>query len=157
MLKWAGVLSRRRLFRRFPIKAKISLSDRSKRSPMDWAGTVDLKLLDVRRRSITLILVKPVVGELDMPFLHHTVPSDLCNDAGSGNTDRFRVTVNDRCLRQLKRWYGKTVDQKMVGLNGKIPYRSLHRKIRSLQDVDSVNLERIGDTNAKADKRSRLG
>ena len=92
-----------------------------------------------------------------MPLLHHTVPGDLCNDAGSGDTDRFRVTINDRCLRQRKQRYGKTVDQKMVGLNGQIPYRTLHGKIGSLQDVDSVNLERIGDTNAKADKRSRRG
>ena len=92
-----------------------------------------------------------------MPLLHHTVPGDLGNDAGSGDADRFRVTINDRCLRQLQQRYGKTVDQKMVGLNGQIPYRSLHRKIGSLQDVDSVNLERIGDPNAKADKRSRRG
>src|SRR5215471_9953846 len=113
MLKWAGVLRRRSLCRRLPIKAKISLSDRSKRPPVDWAGTVDLKFLDVRRRSITLILVKPVVGELGMPFLHHTVPSDLCNDAGGGDADRFCVTVNDRRLRHLKQRYGKTVDQKM--------------------------------------------
>jgi len=85
---------------------------------MDRAGTVDLKLLDVRRRSITLIFIKPVIWELDMPFLHHTVPTDLCNDAGGGDADRFCVTVNDRRLRHLKERYGKTVDQKMVGLNG---------------------------------------
>jgi len=124
---------------------------------MDRTGTVDLKLLDVRWRSITLILVKPVVGELDMPLLHHTVASDLCNDARCGDTDRFRVTVNDRRLRRLKRRYGKTVDQKMVGLNREIPYRPLHGEVGSLQNVNPVNLDRIGETNTVADEYSRCG
>ena len=92
-----------------------------------------------------------------MPFLHHTVPSDLCNDAGRGDADRFRVTVNYRRLRHLKQRYGKAIDQKMVGLNGQISYRPLHSKIGSPQDINSINLGRIGDTNAIADECSRCG
>jgi len=101
--------------------------------------------------AIALVLFETILGKFPAEVTHDPVARDLRNHAGSRDGQAVAIAVDDRGLRKWKWKNGKTVDQHVLGRNGKRGERDSHRFMRCSQNINPIDLEMIDNADAPRD------
>jgi hypothetical protein len=105
--------------------------------------------------SVTFVLVEAILRELSAKVTHHPVARDLGDHARGGDAQADAITIDDRCLRNWKRDHGQTIDQDVVRRFEQRFNRETHGTVACTQDIDPIDLHRIGDADRPSDLRIR--
>jgi len=102
-----------------------------------------MEFLEVQLGSVTLMLAETIVRETPAKFPHQCVARHLCDHARRRNTQAQAIAIDNRCLWEWERDHRQAIDQRMLGRNRKACHRDAHRLVRSAQDIDPIDLDRI--------------
>lgn len=93
--------------------------------------------------SVTLMLAETIVRKTRAKFPHQCVARNLCDHTRRRNAQAQAIAIDDRCLRERKRDNRQTIDQRVLGRGRKACHRDAHRLVRSAQDIDPIDLDRV--------------
>ena len=133
------------------IEGKKRLRHRFERSAMDRTRPEFMEFQEMQFSAITFVLAETIFGKMGAEVTHHSVAGDLRDHAGGGNTKAEAIAVDDGGLWTWKGNNGQTIDQNVIGRNGKRGNGRAHRFVRRAQDIDPVDLDRIDNTDRPAD------
>ena len=102
-------------------------------------------------RAVAFVLAEAILGKARAEVAHNRIARDLGNDTGGGNGEAEAVAIDDGCLGKGKRKNWKAVDEHMVGLEAERLDGRAHRLVGSAENIDSINLERIDDSDGPGD------
>jgi hypothetical protein len=100
---------------------------------------------------VTFVLAEAIVGKMSAEVTHHRVPRDFRDHARSGDGQAEAIAVDNGGLWEWKRNNGQTIDQNVIGRNGKRGKGRAHRFVRRAQNINPVDLDRIDNTDRPAD------
>jgi hypothetical protein len=112
-----------------------------------------MELQQVQFCSVTFVLAETILRELSAKVTHHPVARNLGDHARGSNTEANAITINDRCLRKWKGDYRQAIDQNMVGRFEELFDRQSHGAMACTQNVDSIDLDRIDNSDSPSDFR----
>jgi hypothetical protein len=101
--------------------------------------------------AVTFMLAKRILRKLPAKVTHHSVARDLGDYAGGSDAHADAIAIDDRRLRKWKRNDGQTVDQDVVRLFDQCFDCKAHGFMARAQNVDSIDLDRINDTDSPSD------
>jgi len=101
--------------------------------------------------AVTLVLAETIFGKMGAEVTHHSVAGDFGDHAGGGNAKAEAIAVYDGGLWTWKGNDGQTIDQNVIGRDGKRGNSQAHCVVRRAQDIDPVDLDRIDNTDRPAD------
>ena len=101
--------------------------------------------------AVTFVLAETIVGKMGAEVTHHSVAGDLRDHAGGGNAKAEAIAVDDRGLWTWKGNNRQTIDQNVIGRNGKRGNRRAYRVVRRAQDIDPIDLDGIDNAYCPAD------
>lgn len=101
--------------------------------------------------AVTFVLAETIVGKMGAEVTHHSVAGDLRDHASGGNAKAEAIAVDDGGLWTWKGNNGQTIDQNVIGRNGKRSNGHAHRFVRRAQNVNPVDLDRIDNTDRPVD------
>jgi hypothetical protein len=110
-----------------------------------------MELQQMQFSSVTFVLAKAILGELNAKVTHHPIACDLGDDAGGSDAQAETITVDDGRLRKWKRDHRQPVDQDVVGRFDQGFDRQAHGAVARAQNVDPIDLDRINNTDSPSD------
>ena len=112
-----------------------------------------MEFLEMQLGSVTLMLAETIVRETRAKFPHQCVARHLCDHACRRNAQAQAIAIDDRCLWQRERKNRQTINQRVFGRDRQAGYRDPHRLVRSAQNIDPIDLDRIDDPDRPNDLR----
>ena len=94
-----------------------------------------------------------IFGKTCAEVTHHSVAGDLRDHAGGSHAEAEAIALNNGGLRKWKRNDGQAIDQNVIGRIGKRGNGQAHRVVRRAQNIDPVDLDRIGNAYRPVDLR----
>ena len=101
--------------------------------------------------AITFMLAEVILGKVGAEVTHHSIPRDFCDYTGGGDGKAQAVAIDNGGLRKGKGNYRQAVNQHVVGHAGQRGDGGPHRFVRRAQNINSVDLDRIDNTDCPAD------
>jgi hypothetical protein len=101
--------------------------------------------------SVTFVLAERILRKLRAKVTHDPVACYLGDHAGGSDAQADAITVDDCSLRKRKRNDRQPVDQDMVGRLDQGFDRHAHGAVARAQNVDSIDLDRINNTDSPSD------
>ena len=100
--------------------------------------------------AITFVLAEAIVGKVGAEVTHDSVACDFCDYTGGGDGKAEAIAMDSGGLRKRKGNYRQAVDQHVVGHAGQRGDGGPHRFVRSAQDIDAVDFNRIDNAHRPA-------
>ncbi len=100
---------------------------------------------------VTFMLAEAILGKTSAKVTHHHVTRDFRNHARSGDRQAETITVDDCRLGKWKRNNRQTIDQNVIGRDGERGNGGAHCFVGGAQNIDSVDLDGIDNTDRPAD------
>jgi hypothetical protein len=110
-----------------------------------------MKLQEMQFGAVTFMLAERILRELSAKVTHHLVARDLGDHAGGSNAQADAIPVDDGRLWKWKRDNGQPIDQNVIGRLDQRFDRQAHGAVARAQNVDSINLDGIDNTDTPSD------
>ena len=101
--------------------------------------------------AVAFVLAETIVGKMGAEVTHHSVAGDLRDHASGGNAKAEAIAVDDGGLWTRKWNNRQTIDQNVIGRNGKRGNGYAHSFVRRAQNINPVDLDRIDNTDRPVD------
>jgi len=101
--------------------------------------------------AVTFMLAETIFGKMAAEVTHHSVAGDFGDHAGGGNAKAEAIAVYDGGLWTWKGNNRQAIDQNVIGRDGERGNRHAHRFMRRAQDIDTVDLDGIDNTDCPVD------
>ena len=118
---------------------------------MDRTRPEFMEFQEMQFSAVTFVLAETIVGKMGAEVTHHSVAGDLRDHAGGGNAKAEAIAVDDGGLWTWKGNNGQTIDQNVIGRNGKRGNGQAHRFVRRAQNINPVDLDRVDNTDRPVD------
>ena len=103
--------------------------------------------------AVTFVLAETIVGKMGAKVTHYRITCDFRDHAGGGNAKAEAIALDDGGLWTWKGNNGQTINQNVIGRNGKRGNGHAHGFVRRAQNINPVDLDRIDNTDCPADLR----
>jgi hypothetical protein len=127
------------------------LRHRLERSAMDRTRPEFMEFQEMQFGAVTFMLAETIFGKMGAEVTHHSVTGDFGDHAGGGNAKAEAIAVYDGGLWPWKGNHGQTIDQNVIGRDGKRGNSHAHRFMGRTQDINPVDLDRIDNADGPAD------
>jgi len=105
-----------------------------------------MQLDQVQFGAVALVLAEAILGEPLTELSHYHITRDLCNHTRSRDAETETIAIDDGGLRKREWRDRQSIDQNVIGSQTDSLNRNPHRFMRSAQNVNRVDLDRIDDS-----------
>jgi hypothetical protein len=96
--------------------------------------------------AVTFMLAEAIIRKIGTEVTHHSVTSNFGDHTGSGDGKAEAIAIDNSGLGNWKRNNGQAINQHVVGRAGEPCNGLAHRSVSGAQNIDSVDLDRIDNT-----------
>ena len=96
--------------------------------------------------SVTFMLAEAILRKIGAKVTHHCVTGNFRDHTGSGNGKAEAIPIDNSGLGNWKRNNGQAINQHVLRRAGERCNGLAHRSVGRAQNIDSVDLHRIDNT-----------
>jgi hypothetical protein len=96
--------------------------------------------------AVTLMLAEAILRKMGAKVTHHSVTRNFRDHTGSGDAEAEAIAIDNSGLGNWKRNNGQAINQHVVRRAGERCNGLAHRSVSGAQNIDSVDLHRIDNT-----------
>jgi hypothetical protein len=104
--------------------------------------------------AVTFMLAEAILRKIGTEVTHHSVTGNLRDHAGSSDAEAEAIAIDDSGLRKRKGNNGQAIDQYVIRRRAKRFDSDPHGPMARAQNIDSIDLDRIDNTNTPRDLRT---